>query len=370
MGLIVDIKKKLNNITLQVQFDTGHNQGISGILGVSGCGKSMTLKSIAGIITPDSGRIVLNDRVLFDSEQGINARIQSRRVGYLFQNYALFPTMTVEENIRIVIPGDKRKKEEISARYLELLQIQELHDRYPAKLSGGQQQRVALARILASQPDVLMLDEPFSAMDTFLKERLQIELLHMLEGYRGEILMVTHSRDEVYRFCNQMYVLEQGHVVTEGKTKDVFKNPELVAAARLTGCKNIVGARRISEHQLEVPDWNLRFFLKQEIPLWTDHIGIRAHYLEPVENATGQMEPVIACRWSKIVEDPFEITGILENGVWWKISKEDWKQILHQKMPKYLRIPEESILFLREGTEHEDCISAACSRGQQTVSWE
>ena len=151
MSLQVEVEKKLNDKVLSVSFDTEGKQGITGILGASGCGKSMTLKCIAGIETPDRGKIVLNGRVLFDSGKKINLRVQDRHVGYLFQNYALFPNMTVEENIAAGFkyrPGQKMTAEEIkkqTADYMELLHVTELKSSYPGKLSGGQQQRVALA---------------------------------------------------------------------------------------------------------------------------------------------------------------------------------------------------------------------------------
>lgn len=346
MGLFIEIEKKLKDVTLQVRFDTEDTTGITGILGASGCGKSMALKCIAGIITPDRGRIVLNGRVLFDSEKRIDLRVQERRVGYLFQNYALFPGMTVRENIQLAVRGTKEEKRKIGDFYLELLRIGEIADRCPARLSGGQQQRVALARILASSPDVLMLDEPFSALDAYLKEKLQIELFDILQDYQGDILMVTHSRDEVYRFCSQIHVLDQGRLVASGETKAVFADPQITAAARLTGCKNIVGMKRITEHRLKIPAWGMELELEREIPVWAESIGIRAHYLLPVPEGDGGN--VLACRWDKVFEDPFEMTGILDNGIWWKISKEDYQNVLGQKMPGYLRVPEESILFLRE----------------------
>ena len=211
MSLQVEIEKKLNDKVLSVSFDTEGKQGITGILGASGCGKSMTLKCIAG--------------------KKINLRVQDRHVGYLFQNYALFPNMTVEENIAAGFkyrPGQKMTAEEIkkqTADYMELLHVTELKSSYPGKLSGGQQQRVALARILASDPEVLMLDEPFSALDAFLKEKLQLELVELLSGYDKDILMVTHSRDEIYRFCEHMLIVEDGRQAGFGVTKEIFKNP-------------------------------------------------------------------------------------------------------------------------------------------------
>ena len=161
MSLKVEIKKKLRDMTLNVAFDTERDSGITGILGASGCGKSMTLKCIAGIFTPDEGRIELNGRVLFNSAKGINVKIQDRGVGYLFQNYALFPHMTIRENVEMALSCPKSERHEAAMRYLDMYHIGELADRYPSRLSGGQQQRAALARIMASKPEVLMLDDTF-----------------------------------------------------------------------------------------------------------------------------------------------------------------------------------------------------------------
>ena len=350
MSLQVEIEKKLNDKVLSVSFDTEGKQGITGILGASGCGKSMTLKCIAGIETPDRGKIVLNGRVLFDSGKKINLRVQDRHVGYLFQNYALFPNMTVEENIEAGFkyrPGQKMTAEEIkrqTADYMELLHVTELKSSYPGKLSGGQQQRVALARILASDPEVLMLDEPFSALDAFLKEKLQLELLELLSGYDKDILMVTHSRDEIYRFCEHMLIVEDGRQAGFGITKEIFKNPGTPAAAKLTGCKNIEKIERVDDHTMVLPNWNTTVCVKGMIPENTTHIGIRAHYLRLPEN--GQRENLVECQNGKILDDPFELVVVFEHDVWWKIPKESWQKEYQEKMPQYLAIPEESILYL------------------------
>lgn len=189
-----------------------------GFLGASGCGKSMTLKCIAGIETPDEGRIVLNDRVLFDSEKKVNLSPQKRKVGYLFQQYALFPHMTVRQNVEAGLSGSGRtfssgkEKNAFVERLLEQFHIPELADALPARLSGGQQQRVALVRILASKPQAILLDEPFSALDSSLKLELELELESMLEGFGGTVLWVSHDRSEVERHCRQVAVMESGNV--------------------------------------------------------------------------------------------------------------------------------------------------------------
>lgn len=345
MSLMVDIEKKLKDITLNISFETCGMGNITGILGASGCGKSMTLKCIAGIISPDRGRIVLNDRVLFDSEEKINRKTQERKVGYLFQNYALFPHMTVRQNVELALSGSRKEKSELASQYLELLRVSSLADNYPSRLSGGQQQRVALARVLASQPDVLMLDEPFSALDYYLKENLQMELLEVLGMYRGDILMVTHNRDEIYRFCKNIYVLDHGQAVTCGETKEVFKDPKAIAAARLTGCKNIEEVEILSDHSLLVPAWNAQIHVNRLIPGGTKAIGIRAHYFRPP--GPGDTKNILPCRCSQLLEDPFEVTIIMENGIWWKIPKDVWRETYKEKVPGSFVVPDESILFLK-----------------------
>ena len=203
MSLYVDIEKRLGVFRLQSKFEVADET--LALLGASGCGKSVTLKCIAGIMTPDRGRIVLNGRVLFDSEKKIDLTPQQRRVGYLFQQYALFPNMTVEQNILCGIrAGSRSEKRSLAAEKLRMFRLEGLEKKYPAQLSGGQQQRVALARILCSEPQAILLDEPFSALDSYLKWNLELELSDLLAGFRGPILWVSHDLGECYRNCQKV----------------------------------------------------------------------------------------------------------------------------------------------------------------------
>ena len=248
MSLEVHIEKKLNGFTLRSDFTAGNTA--TAILGASGCGKSMTLRCIAGIVKPDKGRIVLDGRVLFDSEQHIDLPPQQRGVGLLFQNYALFPNMTVEQNILCGLKAerDKAARKARCAGMLRALRLEELASRRPAELSGGQQQRTALARILVGKPKILMLDEPFSALDSYLREEVEGEVGSLLAGFDGTALLVTHNRDEAYRLCRDMIVMDGGQVLRTGTTKEVFADPRSTAAARLTGCKNILPCTRVDAH--------------------------------------------------------------------------------------------------------------------------
>ena len=209
--LEVQIYKKLAEFDLDISFQVDDN--ILGLMGASGSGKSMTLKCIAGIETPDQGRIVLNGRVLFDSEKKINVLIQKRNVGYMFQSYALFTNMNVYENISVGLRARKVKDVDIVVqKVMQQFRIFELASRYPKQLSGGQRQRVALARLIAYEPDVLLLDEPFSALDEDLKKDLLQELKSELQISKP-VIFVSQDKEEVNYLCDLKYKIKQGEII-------------------------------------------------------------------------------------------------------------------------------------------------------------
>ena len=215
MALSVDITKRLGKFFLNVSFET---EGcIMGILGKSGCGISMTLKCIAGIEKPDTGRIVLDGKVFFDSEKHINLTPQKRSVGYLFQNYALFPGMTVEENIAVTMKGSKAERAEQVRKELERFGLSGLEKQYPGELSGGQAQRVALARMLVTKPSIILLDEPFSALDTLTKTSMHRWYLEVMEHIRLSTLFITHDIDEAIILSDRICLLtgQPGHITAE-----------------------------------------------------------------------------------------------------------------------------------------------------------
>lgn len=355
MSLIVRIEKKLKNFTLKVDFNT--EESCFGILGASGCGKSMTLKCIAGIVTPDKGYIELNGKVLYDSSKKINLPPRQRKVGYLFQNYALFPNMSVYENIAAGMEGTKEEKKRNIKTMIENFRLDGLEDAYPLKLSGGQQQRVALARMLATKPDVLLFDEPFSALDTYLKEELQLRFHDLLKEYEGDSIMVTHSRDEVYRFCKNSMVIEDGKMIETGETKTIFAAPQKVQTAKLTGCKNISRSVKISEYQVKAIDWDCTLTVNRPVPDSLTHIGIRAHDFK-TENKEADRSNLIPCYIEKVTEAPFEWNILLQIGdksenqdtIWWKISKgqlnSSHQENIHESHPITLYVAGEDILLL------------------------
>ena len=213
MGLVVSIEKILKEFTLKAQLKA--DAECLGLMGPSGSGKSMTLKCIAGIETPDKGKIILDGKVLFDSDKNINLTPQERKIGYLFQGYALFPNMTVEENIHTGLKARKMSKQEIENRTMEMLKrfhIEELQNRYPRQLSGGQKQRAALARLKAYEPEVILLDEPFSALDEDLREELQHEIRNMLADFHRPSILVSHNSKEINNLCNKKYQIIRGQI--------------------------------------------------------------------------------------------------------------------------------------------------------------
>jgi molybdate transport system ATP-binding protein len=341
-SLKVNIQKKLKEFDLEVDFEL--KNGCLGILGPSGCGKSMTLKSIAGIVNPDNGIVSLTtdaETVYFDSNKKINLKPQKRNVGYLFQNYALFPNMTVEENVSIGLSkdGDEKRASEMIKRF----RLEGLEKRYPRQLSGGQQQRVALARILAYGPDVILLDEPFSAMDSYLKEQLRIELVNMLKDFEGFSVLVTHDRDEAFQFCDELILLDEGKIIAKGPTHEVFENPGKVQVARLTGCKNISKIEIIDDYHLKSLDWGVEFEVSEKISPNITHMGIRAHDFSPAEKNDLN---VIDTADSTKLEKPFEWEITLANGLWWKCDKQ-----IHEhefEIPDYLKVNPKDIILLEE----------------------
>ena len=323
MSLEVHIEKKLDGFTLRADFAAGNSS--TALLGASGCGKSMTLRCIAGIVKPDRGRILLDGRVLFDSEKHIDLPPQQRGVGLLFQNYALFPNMTVEQNLLCGLKAEKdpAARRTACAEMLKAMRLEPLAKRYPAQLSGGQQQRTALARILVGKPRILMLDEPFSALDSYLREEVEGEVGSLLANFAGTALLVTHNRDEAYRLCRDMIILNEGQVLRTGATKEVFADPGSVAAARLTGCKNILPCTRLDEHTVRLTGWNAAVTLALPVPEGCTAVGIRAHDLAPCPPGTPNSIPVKALSTS---ENPFDWNLICSSPegterLWWKVSK-------------------------------------------------
>ncbi|KAB8333430.1 molybdate ABC transporter permease subunit [Scytonema tolypothrichoides VB-61278] len=345
--LFVDIEKQLSGFSLKVSFSADKQP--LGLLGGSGAGKSMILRCIAGIEAPSSGRIVLNGRVLFDSRQGINLPPRDRRIGFLVQNYALFPHMTVGQNIAFGLPKGLSPTaiRQLVETQLIAVQLEGYSQRYPHQLSGGQQQRVALARALASQPEVLLLDEPFSALDSHLRSQLEQQMVGTLANYEGVTLFVTHNMEEAYRICPNLLVLEKGKAVHYGTKYDIFEHPATVAVAQLTGCKNFSSAvAATTSGQVQASDWGCTLSVIEPIPDALSNIGIRAHQIIITDEPNQQN--TFPCWLVRTSETPHRMTLFLklhhpsinnnDYHVQAEVFKEKWATLKDQPMPWYVRL--------------------------------
>ena len=344
MSIEVNIKKRLGDFQLDVAF-TAENE-IMALLGASGCGKSMTLKCIAGIETPDEGRIVLDGRVLFDSEKRINIKPQKRKAGYLFQQYALFPNMTVWQNIAAGL-RDKKRAAELLPGVIASMHLDGMERKRPHELSGGQQQRVALARILVNEPDVVLLDEPFSALDSHLRFNLEQKVRNVMKDFGKTVLLVSHDRDEVFRLSDSIAIIHDGRIETMGTKKEVFRAPRTRNGAILTGCKNVSPIQKLSERRVLALDWNMELDLDEDVGD-ASFVGIRMHDICEKGDTN-----VFRCDIIEEIENPFSFTIMLRPQgretpacVGWEMDKELWRKL--KADPIDICLPPQSILLLKE----------------------
>lgn len=345
-GLRVDIQKHLTSFTLNSTF-TAHQETL-GLLGGSGSGKSMTLRCIAGVETPTQGRIVLNGQTLFDAAQGINVPSHRRKVSLVFQNYALFPHMTVAQNIAFGLQAlPKGLRSQRVNQQLARLQLQGLGDRYPHQLSGGQQQRVALARALATEPEALLLDEPFSALDTYLRAQVERQLVDTLSTYSGVTLFVTHNLEEAYRVCEKLMVMSGGRAIAFDSKHRIFENPRTVRVAQLTGCKNFSRAVAIAADTINAIDWGVRLQVVEAIPANLTDVGIRAHQISITPRSNASLNNSFPCWLAATSETPHRMTLFLklntppadeqDYDVQAEVFKEKWQAIKDHPFPWYAR---------------------------------
>ncbi|HEV2617381.1 MAG TPA: sulfate/molybdate ABC transporter ATP-binding protein [Candidatus Acidoferrales bacterium] len=362
MALEVQFEKRLASYNLNVEFSC--DAAPLAVLGPSGAGKSMTLRCIAGLERPDRGHIALDGRVLFDSSRGINVPSRDRRIGLLFQHYALFPHLTVAENISFGL--DSLPIAERAARVQR--QIAQAHlagfeNRSPRELSGGEQQRVALARALAIEPRALLLDEPLSALDTHLRGQIESQLIDTLSNFRRPALFVTHNMEEAYRIATNLVVLTHGRVAAHGPKEEIFGHPPNLEVALLTGLKNFSRAKQISTDAVEALDWNCTLQTlrgPQPIAGPPKYVGIRAHYVDFLEasSCVSSGANVFPCWLVRASETPFRITlylrlhnppdGSGEHHLQAELFKEKWLRMKQHPQPWHVQLSPESLMVLPE----------------------
>lgn len=354
MSLYVDIQKQLGTFTLNVHFSA--EKEVLALSGPSGCGKSMTLKCIAGIETPDSGTIILDGVTLFDSKRKINLPPQKRETGLLFQNYALFPNMTVFHNVLAGTHKTKNKAASLAMtqQILQSFGLSQIAHLYPHQLSGGQQQRTALARLLVSQPKILLLDEPFSALDNHLRFALEQELHQVLKDFGKTVVFVSHNREEISRLSDRLAVMNQGMIEACGPTCRLFENPVTVTGAQLTGYHNISRLSRLSPTEIQALDWGI--FLSGESRMSPESSDTRADFVAVRSQSVcyGPGENEFVCEVVQELENPFSYLLLVKpltasrhtQPISWEVEKTFWHQVRAHTLT--LHIPKEALVFLKK----------------------
>nr|WP_141734147.1 molybdate ABC transporter permease subunit [Oligoflexus tunisiensis] len=303
--LALHIIKQLQGFVLDLQFQSTSRR--IAILGPSGSGKSLFLRCLAGLEQPDAGWIQVDHKILFDRESHVNRKPKAREAGLLLQHYALFPHMSIRDNILF---GMKTPNRRGADAWLEKIHLLQRAEQRPPQLSGGQQQRVALARALAAEPQLLLLDEPFTALDAHLRDRLEQQLVADLYHFPGRLFLVTHNVEEAWRICDELILLDEGRVIRHGPKAEVFADPQNVAAAQLTGCKNLAEVTSRKGSTVTVEAWNCDLELPGDAPdcSW---IGIRAHHIA-LSNASSHEANTFPCWLTRISEAPHRLTFFLK----------------------------------------------------------
>lgn len=336
------IKKAFKNFYLDTDFLMQDSR--LGLLGPSGSGKSLTLKALAGLIRPDSGKIILNGRTLFDSEKKINLKPQERRVGFLFQDYALFPNFTVEENVRAGLRDNKADIEE----KLNEMRIFHIRDKYPDQISGGERQRTALCRILVNDPEILLFDEPFSALDEYLRSEIEEEVMKFIDTYKLKTILVSHNKEEVYRICDSIVSISSGKTNSVKTRSEFFENPTNITEAKLIGIKNY-STFDMKDNEILLKAWGISIKTSRKFdgeiigiknkginlssdPLNDDSIRIDSYRL--TENISSCL---IVYNKDNQIYDDLKI----------EISKEDYNKLKDGEI--FLTIGEDALICLKEG---------------------
>ena len=351
--LEVDIQKQLPSFLLDITFKVDSESSL-GILGTSGAGKTTLLRCIAGLETPDRGRIIFNSRTLYDSAKSVNLPPQERAVGFLFQDYALFPHLSVADNIAFGMP-EKRSPKVINqevVHHLQQINLFGMSDRLPSQLSGGEQQRVALARVLASKPDLTLLDEPFSALDSNLKAQLLKLWQKHLSSYSG-LIYVTHNLSEAYRLCPRLLIIDRGRAIAYGKREDILYRPPNLQTAKMMGC-DISRAKKTAPQTITAIDWQCDLQVS-EIPENISWIAIHSHSIIftqakekintfPVWLTTCDRLPHRVTLYLKLHSSPDNLEDYYLSV---EVSLNRWQQLQQLPLPWYIQLPPSKIIVLQ-----------------------
>ncbi len=363
--LVVNIEKQLTDFCLKVDFTC--DRAPLGILGASGAGKTTIMRCIAGLETPDRGKIVLNNRVLYDSQQKIDLPIRERNCGLLFQDYALFPQLTVAENVAFGLDSQltKREQQQAVSKQLHLVELAHMGNRYPEELSGGQQQRVALARLRASNPEIMLLDEPFSALDTYLRHKQEKLLRQSLKTYPGITILITHNLEEAYRICPRLLVLDQGRAIAKDTKENIFYRAPNFRTAQVTNCKNFSDAHLINRQKVRATNWQCELKIpgydaSESLDQTKLVIGIRAHQIR-LEAKTPKSQTninVFDCWLTGYSETQHRVTCYLklhqppqneaDYQLQTEILQDKWQDLQTQPFPWQVQLKPERIMIFQD----------------------
>lgn len=345
MSIYIDATKNFGDFDLNIKLQSSSRR--IGIIGASGSGKSMTLRLLSGLSTPDEGVIKVNDVCFFDSDKSVDLPTRKRKTGFLFQNYALFPNMTLEENVLFSLDKKNPSHKAKAASILDMLGLQRLKRHKPSQLSGGQKQRAALARALSIEPDILMLDEPFSALDNHLKKHTMDKFSDYLKNYLGIILFVTHNMEEAYRYCDEIVVVKNGRVDSHGKKEHMFLNPPTKTAAKLSGYRNISPVAKTQSGRARLVNYGFELDFMDVLKPYAILPGRALSLGKKSEPST------FSAFISEIIESPFSVVLYLEfeNGlvpVEWNIKRSTWEEfkIKNPMETLYVKLDPDKILFI------------------------
>lgn len=322
VSLSVQILKKLDEYTLNVKLETAGER--TALLGASGSGRTAALRCIAGFDTPDRGRIVLNDRVLFDSEKRINLSPRRRHIGFLFPDYALFPHMTVRQNLLAAaqtLPQEKRAAAVNEA--LRSFRLEAEEARFPGELSGVERRRAALARMLLTEPEALLLDEPFAAIDAHLRWQAELELSELLRGYDGDVLLSTSDRGEACRLCETVSVFSNGNAGRKTEVRELLYDPGTVSAAQVSGCENFSRIRRVDPMHVRCLSWGVTLRTSEPVENAVTYVGVHA---SSFHIAAGGEPNRFDARVMRVIEDAFSTIVLL--------SPESGSSLLRMELPR------------------------------------
>ena len=281
------------------------------VIGPSGSGKSTLCRTINRLETIDSGEVLIEGKPL--PQEGKELAATRAEIGMVFQSFNLFAHRSIIDNVTmgpvevLGVPRDKAREE--GMELLRRVGVAEQAEKMPAQLSGGQQQRCAMARILASDPELILLDEPFSALDGYLRWQLELELTDVLRGFPGGAVYVSHNRDEVYRICDTVCVLDRGRSDAKVGVRELFASPATLAAALISGCKNVSRAHVAGPGLLACDDWGVTLETSLPVPEGVTHVGIRAHYFQAHAAGDGAASAAggnaIPCTVERVIDSTF-----------------------------------------------------------------